>query len=159
MKTTKVLEVKPAEMTTGKLLELVVEGVRVRVRLDEQGRPRAVMSGCWKGGDAERITRLALNEATWRLQYEAEQKRKKARDANRTTKSTKKKRENARDHWSLTWLEDAHKLHPDYGAKRLAQAARKMIALNCKKDSPEYAKRDEITEYRAAQYLKTARSK
>ena len=159
MKTTKVLEVKPAEMTTGKLLELVVEGVRVRVRLDEQGRPRAVMSGCWKGGDAERITRLALNEATWRLKYEAEQRAKAARDAARTAKSTETKRKKARNHWSLKWLEDAYKLHPDYGAERLALEACKQVALNREKDSPEYAKRHQITEDRARKYLKTVRNK
>ena len=36
------------------VLELVIEGVRVRVRLDEQGRPMSLMTGSWKGGDAER---------------------------------------------------------------------------------------------------------
>ena len=148
----------PAEMKTQRL-ELIIEGVRVIVRLDERGRPVSAIAACWEGRDAQRITRLALNDATWRLNYEAEQKLKQTRDANRTTKSTKKKRENARDHWALAWLKDVHKLRPDYGAKRLAQAARKMIALNCKKDSPEFAKREEITQYRAKQYLKTARGK
>jgi len=151
------LEVKtdrPAEMKT-QVLELLIEGVRVRVRLDEQGRPITVTGSSWKGGNAECITRLALNEAMWRLRHEAEQKRKQALDADRTAKSTETKQENAREHWTTEWLAAAYNVYPDYGAERLMQEARKIAALN----GMDEAKRNKINKYRAEQYLKTKRSK
>jgi hypothetical protein len=86
----------------------------------------------------------------------ADQRAKAAHHAKRTAKSANTRREKTRVHWSTKWLQEAHNLHPDYGAERLALEARKHIALNCK-GMPEFAKRDEITEYRAAQYLKTPR--
>jgi hypothetical protein len=139
--------------------EVLEEGVRVLVRLDEQGRPIAAIGpACWsRGGDAERISKLARNAAISRLQIEAHQKRKQAHDANRIAESTKTKRKKARDHWSHEWLESAHNKYPDYGADSLVQEARKLVALN----KPEFdkSKRDEITEYRAKEYLKTARGK
>jgi hypothetical protein len=155
------LEVKtdlPAEMKTERF-ELIIEGVRMLVRLDEQGRLVTLIAGGWRGGDAERITRLALEAAQWRVKSEAEQRAKVAHDATRTAKSTETKRKKARNHWSLKWLEDAYKLHPDYGAERLALEACKQVALNREKDSPEYAKRHQITKDRARKYLETVRNK
>ena len=133
-----------------KVLELLVEGVRVR--LDEQGRPLTVSTAAWLGDDRERIARLALNVAEMRLRRAADRRRKAADDATRTAESAKSRRKNARKHWFGEWLQAAHNAHPEYGAERLAQAARHTIAMNGK-EKPEFAKRHQVTKYRAQQYL------
>jgi hypothetical protein len=114
-----------------------------------------VNSGCWKGGDAERITRLALEAAQWRLKSEAEQRAKAAHDATRTANSTETRRKKSREHWTREWLEAAHNAHPDYGADRLMFEARKIAALNGIAEDM----RDQIKKDRARKYLETVRSK
>jgi hypothetical protein len=122
------LEVKtdrPAEMNT-QVLELLIEGVRVRVRVAQR-----------------------------RLKSEAEQRAKAAHDEKRIAKSTEIRREKARKHSSLEWLEAAYNVHPGCGAERLMREARKIAAWN----GVDETKRDDITEHRAKEYLKSARSK
>ena len=142
-----------------KKLDVLVEGVRVTVSIDEHGNPFAASTGVWLGGDEERLAKLALATARAKFQREADRKAKAAKDATRTAKSTKTKREKARAHWSGKWLAIAHRKCPGYKAERLMQEARRILAFNENTEPEEYAKRDEITEHRANEFLKGKRSK
>ncbi|MBI3041553.1 MAG: hypothetical protein HYY78_01850 [Betaproteobacteria bacterium] len=140
---------KKLNLETTQLLELIVEGKPVRVRIDAAGNPITLNAGCWIGGDDERIAKLAL--ATVRLQIREATARR--HHATRTQASTSTKRDRAADFWGDEWLAVAHLKHPDYRADRLAQEARRIIALNGEEKSA-YKKRKDITVYRAKQYLK-----
>lgn len=149
---------EPDPLANTEVMELVVEGVHVAVRVDEHGRPLTVSAGAWLGADAERIAKLALAMAEMRVRHAADQFRKAAVDAERTEASTKTKQEKAREHWTNEWLQAAYNDHPDYGAERLALTARRIHAKN--KPEPEFEKeREKITEHRARQFLKDKPSK
>ena len=83
----------------------------------------------------------------------------------RTDLSTKTNRENAQRIAKRVnkWLARAHRENPRFGARRLMVRARKILAgeqpaVRSKKALRDQAKkRGEITEYRARQYLETAR--
>lgn len=138
--------------------DILVEGVSVSVVLEEHGNPLTAAAGAWLGGDEERLTRLAIAVAQGRAQRAAIRKAEAAKHKKRTDQSARVRREAAKTHWSREWLQAAHLKYPDYGAKRLAPAARRIVAMNGK-DSPAYAKRDEITKYRAEQFLQKLRRK
>jgi hypothetical protein len=110
-------------------IELIIEGVRVRVRLDEFGRPLTLRAGTWVGDDRERLTRLALRAAEALVRRAADQKLKAARDAIRTAESATTRRKNAAKHSSHEWLQAAHNKFPTYKAGRLVHEARRLANL------------------------------
>ena len=135
------------------ILDLSIEGVPITVRVDANGWPLTVSAGCWLGGDQERMVSIALKAVRLELERAAERKAKAAFDTKRTDKSTKRKRKLAADHWSHVWIAKAREKYPKHGAERLAFAARRMLADEGD-NHPQFAKRREITEHRAKQFLK-----
>lgn len=131
--------------------EIAVQGQRVRVQSDDAtGRTRMATSAAFFDTPAaETIAHLATAAVF------AERERQRigpVHHTQRTARSTTTRRARAAAHWSQEWLQAAHPTESHLGAQRLALAARKLCLLN--KPEMTDAKRAEITEYRAKQFLK-----
>ena len=133
-----------------------IKGVRVHYRCDTKGNLMSVRP-------ESPITDIRLDEllceAMWHrwgiATDQANETLRRAAATERTNASTRTLREKAREHFSFEWLQAAYNGHPDHGAERLALEARKIAFRN---ELPA-ARREQITEYRAKQFLKTKRKK
>ena len=128
--------------------ELIVEGHRVQVRLDQKGKPVAAFMA-WPVGDQVRLARLAMASAWDAFARQAKSKSHVIRtDRSRETKRLRAEERATRDN---EWLDAAYRAHPDFGDELLTQEARRIHALN-RPEAPA-KERNEITESYAKQFL------
>jgi hypothetical protein len=125
-----------------------VAGVAVRVCFNDHGRPLAAHAGIERPGDLdhERVVDLAVTRALDAVSGTAKRKRDSVTAA---TVSAEKRAKASAEHWTNEWFERAYAEHSDYRRTKLARHARQLAAAG----GIELAKRDEITEGRAQQFL------
>jgi hypothetical protein len=147
-------------MTKKKTLGLIVAGLPVSVRFDDDGRVLSASAGIERPGDLDHERAVALAAA---MAFDAAvlaEKRVQRKDdsAQAAAASAQARAQASKEHWANKWLAQAHAAHPDYGKGRLAQHARRLAATD--KDHPveDPAKRDEISEQRARQFLAALRT-
>jgi hypothetical protein len=171
-------------MTKTRKLRVSVAGVKVCVRLGEDGRPlSAVALQSPRDLEHERLLTLAATkafDATLSAAREKEARRsqeliarqqadiqatqdlqatrqaKLKRDSvNAAAKSAEKRAKASAKHWTNKWFKRAHAEHPGYGRARLAQHARRVAA----DAGVSLKKRDQITDDRARQFLERKRKR
>lgn len=134
-----------------------VEGVRVRLSLDEDDRPvsASVLDDVGvRGSDRDLAVKLAAKLAFEAATQEAQRTKQKRDNATAWKRSAETRAKDSAQHQAIKWLELAHAERPFYGWSALMERARRLAMQG----GIEPARRDEISEHRTKRFLKRQRN-
>jgi len=136
-------------------LQVISTGVRVRIRVDGDGRPLySIPVYDPEDPQDERFVELAVKAAHNAASAAAQHKLRKDSSAGAADQSAKNRRKDVEEHWTNEWLGNAYREDPTRGRTRLAQRARRLAS----DAGIELDKREQITDERARQFLSRQKS-